>query len=309
MKAYKIISFFCLCAILCGCHRTVKTGPDTTAFVKQILAQRTSHVKTLLTSFNASSPDGNIVIIDAPERASAIADKFLGSDYYDNIDAKSNPDLLPDFAGETIAPMGIKFQSGSEEEYRNLAVRSVIDAVDSLYDAKLVVITAPELSDIGVFDVDTLLTSTGADLPVIYPLVLASAETSGRVGIIASSNVSKEYYRLLFGSDAFIYEWDEADDAGVLSSLLSEYLAQGSAAALSCIVIDDFRFSQAQINEEWHSLLTEENAENFKLRQATTKDFVIVDTREIAAKAVFQVLRDRNLFTHKVAYPQLRKDV
>lgn len=175
-----------LCA---GCVINQSAPRPTIPLVESIISNPQSREYKLLSAYDGSSTKGDIVILDEPERCFCLSERFLKCDDRDNMDAAPVNDFLPDFSGERIisildfkySPYGRYIKASNDGALREIAVKSVISAVDTIcllgpYDhdfksvkptAKLIVVSSPHLAAFGSFDVDTLLHETGAHVPVI----------------------------------------------------------------------------------------------------------------------------------------------
>lgn len=290
-----------------ACNSAEQAGRDTIPLVKQLLADHDGHCYELLSSFDASSSSGNVVIADTRERAEFIAGKYMGCDYFDNINAKEVPDLLPDFAGEQFVTMYVS-PAADEASLREQGVKLLLEALDSSFNGKALVVNVPSLQYYGVFDADTLMRSIGVSVPVIYPLAGIAASADGPVGVIKDPSTPDEVYSGIFGDDVVVFANDEDYEGTPLRHFL-EHCSDMDTKAVRTLVLDDYRYTPEELMSDWQSLLEEGTSESIALRQCAASGLRIIDTREAAARECYRLFRERNIFTHNIAYPQLRKDV
>ena len=171
-------------------RQKVETRP-TIPLVREILAEKTGPRAELLRGA-VPRPTSDITIIGSEYACDRLAEHFSFRDVQDNVDASYKSDGLPDFAGETFACIEdtdsyvTTLAASGSDELRRRTVQRVMAALDtaahiSPYDleglsskrsSKFIVLADPFLAEHGGFDVDTLLSSTGCEIPVIRPLEL-----------------------------------------------------------------------------------------------------------------------------------------
>lgn len=298
-----------------SCRKTVSSGPDTIPYVKSILNNRAGKDFKILSSSAATGSRGTIAIVDNPERSSALRDIFAGCDFFENIDGKLDPDLLPDFAGETIVALidssfDARVQSADSEGIRELAVKSFISALDTVVRAKAVVLSSPMMATDAVFDIDSLKHFFGLNVPVIYPIRTASEYVKSKYGPDASimvingsdSNWESGQYDSFFSYPYVVHTMDGPDSLS-FRNILMEYAAGDKAKALNAVVIDDYMTDAGIFLSEIDEIINVESPENLALRQLLSVGFEVVDCREMATKACYKEFRNQNMFTHNVAYP------
>lgn len=298
-----------------SCRKTVSSGPDTIPYVKSILNDRAGSDFKILSSSAAVGSKGTIAIVDNPARSSKLRDEFVGCDFFENIDGKLDPDLLPDFAGETIVALidssfDAKMQSVDSEGIRELAVKSFVSALDTVVRAKAVVLSSPLMATDAVFDIDSLKHFFGLDIPVIYPIRTASEYVKSKYGsdasimvISGSDSIWKPgQYDRLFSYPYVVHTMEGADSLS-FRNILMEYAAGDGAKALNAVVVDDYMTDTGSFLLEIDEIINVESPENLALRQLISVGFEVVDCREMAAKTCYKEFRNHNIFTHNVAYP------
>ena len=223
------------------------------------------------------------------------------------------------------------------------AVVSAMDTVCSLgpFDheqksrkpsAKLLVISSPYLAACGGFDVDTLFRSTAGAVPVLSgPEVMMARVMDARDGasniciLSDSAAVQSGVYQTVFKElcrkrgdrvstlSAFALPDGFASDSLALSAaempadafklILDQYARSGRSTALNAIVVDDFRFPIDVLRASYAEILNHPSEENAFYRKMLSKDFEFIDGAQAVTDACYRYLREKNLFTHHIAYP------
>lgn len=326
-----------------ACSQQTQVGQQTVPYVKAILADRNSYEHGLIFSYDDTQCHALVTVIGSPDRASALADSFLSCDAHDNVDGRMAADGLPDFSGERIAvvldqanaPYQGYLDAGNEQYLRELTVRQVVSAIDTLcyispFDrngmgrkstSKLIVLASPYMSAYGRFDADTLFASAGVKSPVVCPIDEAFAKVFSHahskeglnVGVISSPGgmasgaygiVFNKYARKygLMGSECVVFETGDAEDP--LVEFTDKYLSAGYTDPLDAIIVDDFTLDVDEIRASQMRVTSVMSEESLTYSKLFTKDFMIYDTMSAATEACYRLMRERNIFTHNVAYPQ-----
>ena len=160
---------------------------------------------------------GSLAIFGPVAETAVLAEKFLTADLFDNTDAKTRPDGLPDFAGETVMPVfdvantpySGYFDTMNEDYIRETAVRGFLSSVSdrcssSAFDrnssaskprAKLFVLSSSFLSGYGAGDIEYIISNTGMDTEVLDPVksavshVFSGMSEESNIGVWASGSV------------------------------------------------------------------------------------------------------------------------
>ena len=306
-------------AVLFSCTGPAPSGRPTIPYVEKILADKASPEHVLLASIPSGKTAGRIAIIDSPARGVALLEDFLGSDHFDNIDGRAVPDQLPDFAGENIVFLLDEHNTpftnflGNTETLREVTVREALKAFGPDVDAKAVVLSSALMAQFGAFDLDTLLRSVGANVPVIVPVkALADdcRESAKPEKVAVFSEIeplakSGTYETLFAGVDCFAgFVADSVEAGASLRSLLRAYRDAGRSGAITLFCIDDFRLTPEAIRAEAEEIIGVETEENLQLRQLIARDYRVVSTLETASETCYREFRKRNVFTHDIAYPK-----
>lgn len=310
-----LLFVFFLSALTISCRKAVSAGPDTIPYVKNILNDRTGYEFNVLSSSSDIGSKGTVAIVDNPMRATSLCDVILNCDFFENIDGKPTPDLLPDFAGETVVALidssfDAKMSLADSSGVRELAVKSFISVLDTAVRAKAVIFSSPLMAVNAAFDVDSLKHFFGLDVPVIYPVKSASEYVKSTFGQDASTMVvtndesmcESGRYDCFFSHPYVVCVPDQSDSLS-FRTLLTQYASCADAGALDAVVLDDYMTEPAAFLSEIDEIINVESPENLALRQLISVKFEVVDCRDMAAKACYWQLRNHNMFTHNVAYP------
>lgn len=316
---FRLLTLLAALGALVSCAGPSPVGRPTIPYVEQILADKESPEHVLLSSIPAGKKEGRIAIIDSPERSAALLEEFLRCDHYDNIDGSSAPDQLPDFAGESIVSLLDEHNTpftnflGNTETLREVTVREALTAFGPDVDAKALVLSSALMARYGGFDLDTLLRSTGAHVPVILPIVSVADgwrenAAPGKVAVfaeVAGMAGSGVYESIFEGVECFSgFVADTVEAGASLRALLRAYRDSGGSGAITLFCIDDFRLSPDEIRAEAEEIIGTQSEENLQLRQFIARDYRVVDVLQAASKACYKEFRKRNVFTHDIAYPK-----
>ena len=261
-------------------------------YVAEILSDSSSDEYLALSGFNELTSLGNIVVMDRSDRAEAFADCLLACDLFDNINGNEGSDLLPDFAGECV----MAISDDGNAPYSNIlpdvtamkeaTVKTVLATLDSAASAKITILPSPFMAAYGMNDVDTLLYASDCALLVVSPLRLIAAQTrnAGKIAVFADSeSADTDIYATIFGEDrVLVYD---CDSLPVLDAFFEEYWSQGENEPVDFVVVDNVNVNVRALETEYGT------------------DFRFIDTRDVAAREVYRLMRKGNLFTHAIAYP------
>ena len=341
MKHLPILAALSLIAL--ACTRPVTVVRPTVPLVMDILADPSSQYNEILKSFDPASSKGVLTVVGDGERSSALAAELAECDRFDNIDAKSSPDGLPDFSGETIAcirddanaPYSGFLLDGRESVLREIAVRNLLYSLDSLcsigpYDreklvvketSKLVVMASPFAAAYGAFDVDTLCRSLGAAVPVIYPVrsmmlkAMDRCRMSLNLAVLTDvDSLCLDIYKTIFNDALEVRDVPKANcqafrtdtvsrDGAILQNLLEAYLAEGNTAPIDAVVIDDYSVSADELTASFEEIFNTPSEVNLRYRQLLSRAFFVVEPFSTVAEECYGYMRAHTLFTHRIAYP------
>ena len=312
MKRQRLSLYFAISCffLLTACSYVEQRDGNMLPYVAEILSDSSSDEYLLLSGFNEPSSRGNIVIMDRSDRAEAFADYFVASDIYDNINGNEGGDLLPDYAGERIVEISDNGNTPYSEflddrtAMREATVKTVLATLDSAASAKIAVLPSPFMAAYGMNDVDTLLYASDCALQVVSPLRLlaASSQNAGMIAVFADSEAAgTDIYSEIFGEGrVFVYD---CDSLPTLEAFFDEYGMQEDHRAIDLMVIDNVNVDVQALEKELATFFSVENFDNLAIRQMTGSDFSFADTKDVAAREVYRLMRKGNLFTHAISYP------
>lgn len=340
-----------------GCHSRQVESVKPVPFAASALASPQGTVMSHLASFETRNPHGEIALIGAPDNCLALCETMLGRDAFDNIDGTAIPDRLPDFAGETITPI-LDYTSGSYANMvgnnyfalRELLVKTFLNAVDSTCvmhnspdvtlptQAKMVILASPYFNAASTFDIDTLLSASRADIPVLKlgdalaPVVASIGKSKPSVAVLsqAASSEAPLWTELLAGADCIVPVLQTSAETAVadkedlpeaaadsltidipvvtapapaLAPFLEACISTQTTAPLDLIIVADPRADAEVLRSELARLYTSPTQENQHLRAAVSANCVIASMSEILSDACYKLMRARNNFTHNISFP------
>ena len=175
-----------------SCSREVRDHAGILPYVERGLADTSSSVYASSRQFSAHPEKGVIAVVGRAEDVIRVTETLLTADNHDNISGRREPDLLPDFAGETVqsfldmanTPYSGYADNANELFLRELNVHHLLSALDTVclanpYDsasavrkmrAKVVIFATSYASAYGMADVDTLLRRSACPVRAISPL-------------------------------------------------------------------------------------------------------------------------------------------
>lgn len=345
MRRRFLISILMLAMVLTACERNKKVSEPYLPFVKQALTDTSSVSRHILDNYVPDNVAGSIAVIGDFDPVCRMVSDFLCSDRFDNIDGREQPDELHDFAGETFTPvfdMANSPYAGYIEAENIPAMReaAVSMAVASLgsscysntFDeemtspripAKVLIVDSPYLCRYALKDIDTLLVSAGIDVPVLS----LSDEMMNRAGkrhpngLIAVLAGSKEiehglykgvYERCRNGSDSFPdyieHTVSGGDSKTIFMEFLDNYLASGAQDKISAVLVgvSSDSLNVRALSEVLEEIRTSQGLDMENYRAVLDGNFEFIGGEDAVIQACYNVLRDHNLFTHRIAYPSVK---
>jgi len=318
-----------------SCHERKPVVRDTIPYVKQ-LAQDSTGTFSLVGTYRQGGTRGSIALVGEPEACYLLAEDFLSKDDVDNVDAKSRPDRLPDFAGETFDVLMDLYNSpylrmavSSPDSLREVAVRSAVMAVDTIcYSnaldpgsrlpksrAKVFVLASSLLSGYGQFDIDTLFKMAGREALVVTPVdaMLSAAERAGcrRVAVWAPAEARAAYLetarKCAPGMQvAFIPAAGSGDLRSAFRDMLRLYRTRHPSDVLDAVLVDSFSADLDELLAEQEHIHRQITEEDMAFDRLLAPHFRFIEPKSSLTSACYRLLRERNLFTHDISYPSAR---
>lgn len=334
----KRIYFLLALALAVSCNRSKPEVRPVISLVSEIITDAGSPEHSLVADYDAADPAKSIYVAGAPERCKPILMSLKGCDSYDNADGRAVSDGLPDFAGEVVCtildfantPYGKFLDAGMEEDLKEVTVRTVLAAMDTLcyineFDkngvatkpqAKVLVLASPYASAFGQFDVDSLFRTLGCNLPVVYPLrsmldeVLSDRSSGAVVGVVAEKDslTAMAYSSYVAGngaagSDCVVLNPDPSA-ADPLLAFLDSCLVAGKTRPFDAILVDDTSVDADAMRLTLKRITMETNEESLSYGKLIAPGCRILDVLGTVNTECYRLLRHDNLFRHDIAYPR-----
>ena len=318
-----ILPVLAILAALVSCHERPAVLRDTIPYVKQ-LAVDTTGTFQLISTYRTAGTKGSIAVIGEPEVAVQLAAVLRQADQVDNIDGLPKPDRLPDFAGESFdilldeynAPY-LRMAASSPDSLTEVAVRNAVIAVDSVaYSnaldprsrlaknrAKVFVLANSLLAEYGQFDIDTLFKMAGREAVILTPVeaMLEEAAKSGykSVAVWAPAEARSAYEN---AAKALQPQLDVTVVSTMGNGLLRPafrdmlriYRTLKPGSNLDAVLLDSFT-ANLEITEE-----------DMAFDRILMPLFRFIEPNAAMTGALYRLLREKNLFTHDIAYPTVR---
>ena len=339
----KVHVLFCVAALaLCAACKPKQAPSRPAVALVEAVAADTSGLGKLAARAGHGNVQGSVALIGEPRDGMLLSRRFMSADLLDNIDGRSVRDSLPDFAGESFdvildaynAPYSHFFVGGPDaalrlDSLRTAAVRNALFAWDSTCfrtsdlesvaiksRAKILVFTSAVQAEYGLFDVDTLQQLTGGRSHIIAPMnvMLEDALSSGarNLAVWTSRDIrASQAWQTVFGrmketgaSLSVISPESALDSRTELRDVLRQYRSTGRA--LDVLLIDSYSVDLPPILSELEMIRRGGTDEDAALGKMLSEQFRIVDASGAVLRATYQLLRQENLFTHRIARPYVR---
>ena len=320
--------------LLASCHERQVPVRDTIPYVKQ-LAVDTAGTYSLLASYRSAGSVGSIAVIGEPEAAWQLSARLLAADEVDNIDGKPRPDRLPDFAGESFdilmdqynAPY-TRMAASSPDSLREIAVRNAVMSIDSVaYSnaldpmsrlrksrAKVFVLANSLLAEYGQFDIDTLFKMAGREALILTP-VETMLETAAKAGCRSVAVWAPQEARSAYEHAALAYPKMEVTVVSTTGNgmlrpafrdMLRIFRSLKPKETLDAVLLDSFTADMDELAAEQEHIHRQITEEDMAFDRTLTPHFRFIEPNASLTSALYRLLRERNLFTHDIAYPAVR---
>ncbi len=330
-------------SLLTSCKRQTTEPRPTIEFVRTIAAGKNMPEHKMASSYDTASVAGPVCLVGESARCLRLSEFLMVRDTRDNVTGALSQDGLPDFAGEEFLSLLDEantpyegFLKASNRAYlRELTVRHVLECLDTVsfispYDregmgrklpAKYVVLVSPYMAACGRFDADTLFTCLGKSSPVLSAVDLlfdrAFAEGKGspvNVALVADSialnsgvydEVFEEKMREHSARGSKLFRAPRVTGTGnFLLAFLDAYEATGETEPLSALLVDEYTADVDSMRATLSRIRVELSDESLRYGKMITPDFKILESRQCVADECYRLMRLRNNFTHKIAYPK-----
>ncbi|MBQ8071736.1 MAG: hypothetical protein IJ202_12925 [Bacteroidales bacterium] len=316
--------------------------------VEKLLSDTTAALFHPISSYNPKNTAGSITIFGAPDEVVRMTEYLLTADLFNNVDGSRKGDGLPDFAGEVIAPIldlaNSPYQGYIEAENENLlsdiAVRAFLTALDTAAyasptdtvptlgskKAKIVVFASSLFGTYGLPEIDTLNAVVGRKVPVMsgpgamVDYIYTTRGKDQKIAVLTSStSLGAGVYSTVFSyaakkhgvvPDYTVFCPDTArSEAGKLREFLWKCEASLSGNKLSAMIVDDPTVDMDRMDEALATIMSSDSPSDARLRAILSPGFEMIDPKKAVSTMCYRILRERNIFTHKIAYPDIEEYV
>lgn len=326
-----LIKALAVLAVLSACQRKAVPPRPTIPLVLSVSAD-TAGTGRIAARAGHIGPGGSVAIIGEPGAAITLARYFQVSDRRDNIDGREKRDSLPDFAGETFEvilddynePYEHFLAEGADvaervDSLREAAVRGALFAWDSTcvkVPAKLLIFTSSLQAEYGLFDVDTLQQLTGGKSHLLSPVqvMLESAYAQGDRHLVVwttpkikASGAWQAVFRRQGWKDAtlsVLAPEPALDIRTEFRSLLRQYRSEGRR--MDVLLLDTYWANPSYLGSELDIIRQGGTEEDAYFDRMLPGSFHFVEPKSALVKATYDLLREGNLFTHRIARPGIR---
>lgn len=332
-----------LCALI-SCTGNKRVSDPYLPLVKKALADTSSVAWHMLDGYVDGNAAGTIALAGDCDPLCRLVSEFLRSDRFDNIDGREAGDELHDFAGETFAPVfdianspyGGYVDAENIPALREAAVSMAISSLSgscytNTFDvkplaakvpAKVFILSSPYLCRYALRDIDTLVVSKGLDVPVLSMTdemfrMAGKRHRGGRIAVIADGNelehgLYRTVYERVKGDDEDFPVYMEhvasgKDSRAVFMEFLDSCMASGQQEKISAVLVGNSSDSVdvRGFNEALEEIRTSQGIVMENCRAVLADDFEFISGEDAVIRACYRVLRSRNLFTHRIAYPSV----
>ncbi len=338
-----VVAFFIIA--LCSCGRNNKVAEPYLPLVKQALTDTSSVAWHLLDGYEPCSISGSIGLIGDFGPLYSLVSEFLRSDRFDNIDGREIPDELHDFAGETLSPV-FDVANAPYDGYinaenipamREAAVSMTLASLGSVsysntFDevltaaripAKVLIVASPYLCRYAMRDIDTMLVSKGIEIPVLSltdEMFRRAGERhpEGVIAVLADGRelkygLYKDVYGRVRGDSEHFPSYVEHADSGLdsrtaFTAFLDTYISSGASEKISAVLVgtSSDSLNVRDLSAALEQIRTSQGLDMENYRSVLADDFEFISGEDAVVRACYRVLRQRNLFTHRIAYPSVK---
>jgi len=298
----KLIPFIAFLALLTvSCRERTAPLRDTISYVKQLAEDSTAF--SLVRAYRSQGTRGSIAVVGEPEAALLLSEAFLQADVRDNIDGKPGNDRLPDFAGESFDVIMDAYNA----PYRRMAESSRL----SKKKAKVFVLASSMLTEFGQFDIDTLVKMASREPLILNPVdAMMDAVRGASLAHVAAwvpAPAKPAYEAAATGLDcAVISPVGGSDVRSAFRDLLRQYRSLKPNTALDAVLVDSFTMDLEELHAEVEHIHRQITEEDMAFDRLLAPKFHFIEPKSSLTEACYRLLREKNLFTHDIAYPAVR---
>jgi hypothetical protein len=171
------------------------------------------------------------------------------------------------------------------------------------------------LSEFGRFDIDTLFKMAGREALVLTPAE-AMLESAAKAGCRSVAVWAPQEARSAYEQAA--KAWAPQMDVTVVSTtgngllrpafrdMLRNFRTMKPKATLDAVLLDSFTVDLEELAAEQEHIHRQITEEDMAFDRILTPNFRFIDPNTSLTSALYRLLRERNLFTHDIAYPSVR---
>jgi len=310
MKRYSVIFAVLLSLSVMSCRHHESDLGTVLPIVKEALSDTSSVSYHSVSGYCNGNRFGSIAILGSTADAKEMCGRLENFDWFDNGSGQPCSDYLPDFSGERFDVIADNSLEGSYEDFissnnsQALRTHFVSMALASLYDrmssnvyenafdkqksaSKMLILASDIMSDYGAGDIRDLIERKGLDVFVVD----------------MKSSASKYFYSR-HSNTSQLYFWKPGEN--IQESFLEFISSWDYAKPCSGIVVDDERAPEiiAELTTYMNRIAQGSSEEDYRTSRLFAPDFEFIDIREATAIECYILLRQSNMLTMKIEYPQ-----
>lgn len=335
MMSKRIIYIALALGGLLSCKGPASTPRQAIGLVQSIVEDSTG-VRERVAQAGKNGAEGSIALLGEPVETALLAARFQEVDLRDNVDGRARPDSLPDFAGERFDALLDAYNapyshfSESLDSLREVAVRGALHAWDTVCyrtasdprgllrkeSAKILIFTSSLQAEYGLFDVDTLQKLVGGTCRVLSPveILLDTVLSSGsrNVAVWAPDAVREtKVWDLAFerrhNPDATLAVFTPEPAVDIRTrfrGLLRQYQVTG--LPLDALILDSYQVNIGPLLSELALIRLCGTEEDAAFAAMLSPSFRFFDPADALIDHTYSLLREENLFAHRVAKPLVK---
>lgn len=314
MKKHILLTILAVAA-LGACKQTAKVQRPSMGLVHSILSDTTG-LRGIAEYAGQIGAEGSITLFGESGDVKALAQRFKDVDLMDNVDGREKRDSLPDFAGEII--VGIQAKFGSLDSLRELAVYGALQAWDTTRrkeSAKILIYPSSMQARYGFNDVDTLQQLVGGKCRLLSPVKLLldkAYEKANNVVVWTSEPVkdAKVWEQALAkmnkpGKSIAVYSTDPSQEPNQqFRDILRQFQVTG--LPLDAMILDCYQADFGPLEEELGIIRTDATEEDAAFDKMVSAQFKFYEPADALIRTTYAILREENLFAHRIARPVVK---
>ncbi len=337
----KLILIILMSSALFSCRNRVPDIPDVLPFVKRAMTDTTFAAYHCIEGYIPYEKDGTIAVIGDYESVYGFTEDFVSADYFDNIDAREQPDELHDYAGETVTPVfdlantpysGF-LDAGNVPALRETAVAMAVASMDgscysNLYEekarsqrrrAKILVLSSPYLCSFAYKDICSLFASKTDEPPVVSVLdqMFLSAFEDGPEAGVALLAPKEELEHGIYGNvckrlvqdgrslpEYLEFPLEGKDFREAFLHILDSCATAGIRLS-RLMFVPPYGYDPDSLSRVIEEIYESPGIDMEVYRSVMAPDFRLTDAFAESLKEVYRIMRHENMFTHRISYPEV----